>query len=168
MRTDNPTIYVSDPAHQRGAWIDATQDPEDIRLEITDRVKTEEYTIFDYDGFGPVEIREYAPLDVVSRVAQGIKEHGNAFAHWVTDVLGSVDYLSEPSRFEDAYLGTWKDVEAYADSLIDDMGWYAVMEEHRIPIGYFDIKAFARDLVLGGDIAASEDGLEVHIFDPRI
>ena len=59
-----PQIWIASLAdynngHLRGAWIDATQDPEDLHaatqriLSESQEPGAEEWAIHDYDGFGP-------------------------------------------------------------------------------------------------------------------
>jgi antirestriction protein len=129
----------------------------------------EEYGIFDYEGFGPVRIGEYESLDTVSMIGQGIAEHGMAYAHW-TALVGTAD-LEEAAEFEDAYLGRWDSVKAYAEELLDDFGIErditAAVPEHLQPYVNVDVEGFARDLELGGDIRVSTGHDGVYIFDGR-
>ena len=55
-------------------------------------------------------------------VARGIAEHGNAFGHWAA-ILDSID-PDDLAAFEDAYLGHWPTVEAYAEELVEGIGLF--------------------------------------------
>ncbi|WP_163511212.1 antirestriction protein ArdA [Fodinicola acaciae] len=181
MSADSPQIYVADLAayvagRLRGVWIDATQDPEDIHLEIKSmladedtggNVRREEYAIHDYEGFGPVTLGEYEDIATVAGIARGIAEHGPAFAAWVT-TRDRINLEDDLDSFQDAYLGTFDSVKDYAETLADDMGWYAAMADAGISESYLDVAAFARDLELGGDITTVECDGSLHIFDPRL
>ena len=68
--------------------------------------------------------------------------------------------------FRDAYRGSWDSVEDYAAELIEDCGVLDGADE--VIVRYFDYEAFARDLVLGGDVSVVEiEGTfqGVYVFD---
>ncbi len=87
----HPEIWVgslSDYKNGRlhGVRLDVTRDPDELRDAIAFMLRTgydvsaEEWGIMDYDDFCGLNLSEYESLDVVSRVAKGIAEHGEAFA----------------------------------------------------------------------------------------
>jgi antirestriction protein len=129
----------------------------------------EEWAVHDYEGFGPVRLSEYETLATISRVARGIAEHGPAFAHWAE--LVGLDDADELDRFEEAYLAHAESVEAYAEELLDELGYVQLIEEavpkHLQPYVTLDVEGFARDLELSGDITTSEGDGGVYVFDPR-
>src|SRR5713226_7065571 len=97
---ESPQIYVADLAaynegHLHGAWIDATQDPEDIGAEISAILAkspvagAEEWAIHDYQDFGSLRLSEHESLETVSKAAKLIAEHGDVFAALV-DHLGGL------------------------------------------------------------------------------
>jgi antirestriction protein len=105
-------------------------------------------------------------MERVTTVALGVTEHGPAFAAWV-DHGGDVD---NEAGFEEAFVGSWDSAEDYADSLLDDFGLEAVLDQ-AVPQALrayvtIDSEGFARDLELGGDITvvANPDG-GVWVFD---
>lgn len=162
-----------------GDWIDADQDEDHLyddvramlaRSPIARRLgePAEEWAIHDYEGFGPVHLGEYESLRTVAELGQGISEHGIAFAHWASHV-GKLEE-DRHGEFEDAYLGEWHSVREYADHIIDDLGYseqiIAAVPEHLQPYVTIDSSGFGRDLILGGDVYASETGEgTVHLFD---
>jgi antirestriction protein len=168
---ESPQIYVADLAaynegHLHGAWIDATQDPEDIAAEISAILAkspvsgAEEWAIHDYQDFGPLRLSEHEDLETVSKAAKLIAEHGDVFAALV-DHLGGLSSLDEAeSTFEDNYQGTFKDVGQWAEDFANDTG--APLETYR---SYIDWDAVGRDAEMNGDIFSFEtsDG-RVHIF----
>jgi len=174
---DAPRIYVASLADYNagllhGTWVDAAQSSEDLygaveqMLRASPTAGAEEFAIFDYEGFGPFRLHEYESLDNVAKVAKGIAEYGAAFAHFVHLTEGSD--LDPLTAFEDAYLGHWESVEAYAEQLLDDYGY-----EDRIgrswpepiqPYVRVDIETIARDLELSGDITTSEGDGGVYVF----
>lgn len=164
----SPAIYVASLADYNngilhGAWIDAAREPEEIQADIDAMLakslepEAEEFVIFDYDHFGLCRINEHDPIDVVARVARGIKEHGNAFAAWV-DV-----YEKDPGSWDDfseAYLGHYNSVQDYADRLADELGYAEQLDkvpESLQPYIRFDCEALARDMELSGDIYTVRD-----------
>lgn len=131
--------------------------------------KAEEYAIHDYEGFSKLRLSEYEDLETVSALGKGIAEHGLAFAAWAS-VLDRSD-PEQLDRFQYAYLGEWDSVDAYAEQLLDDVGVTDELDkisESIRPYVSIDIAGFARDLVLGGDITAVDDGEHTYIFDGRL
>jgi antirestriction protein len=103
----------------------------------------------------------------VAKVARGIAAHGPAYAHWAS-IVGIHD-PDELARFEDAYQGHAESVEAYAEELLDDLGYSELIErslpEHIQPYVHLDVAGFARDLEFAGDITTSEGDGGVYVFD---
>ncbi len=171
---DNPRIYVAslsdyNAGRLHGAWISANQEPGELHEGINQMLAkskepiAEEWAIHDYEGFGSLHLSEYESIEHVSQLAQGIAEHGSAFAHWA-DYLGSSpwDYLD---RFDDNYLGQWTSTTEFAESMLDDMGIDidSLVDERWQPYISFDVDAFARDLSYDFHIAEDADG--VYVFD---
>lgn len=173
----SPRIYVAslsdyNAGRLHGRWIDATQDVEEIHADIrgmlalSPELEAEEWAIHDHDGFGPVQLSEYESLELVSEIAQGIAEHGEAFAAFVE----VADH--DPSRFplfEQMYRGRWESLYHYADHLLEELG--ADRELAQLPEWLrnnviIHVEGFAEELQANGTIMtmpASEGGL--HVFD---
>jgi antirestriction protein len=188
--TTGPRIYVASLTDYNagilhGEWIDATQDPEDIAEDIRqmlassptakrEGVVAEEYAIHDHEGFPAPVVDEFTPIEYVSTVAQVIDGHPEPDA--VRAWLGNDPYVIEANgvdpdalaqAFDECYRGCWSSVEEYAEQLADDLGMLAEMPENLR--SYFDMKAFARDLVMGGDIWTENDGSGgVYVFDGNV
>jgi antirestriction protein len=146
-----------------GAWIDAARDPEQIQADITGVLAAspwtartgepaEEWGIFDTDNFGACRIDQHEDLEWVSAVAKGIAEHGPAFAAWA-------DVMDDPERlpdFEEAYLGEYDSLEAYAEELISDLGYDDLLDRVVPPSlrPYVDINivGYAQDMWLNGEV----------------
>lgn len=160
-----------------GQWLDAARDPEDIHRDIHSLLAgsptaaqsgeiAEEWGIFDYEGFGATRIDEHESIGYIAKLAQGITEHGLAYAAWA-DVMQDEELLD---GFQDAYLGHFDSVEAYVEQLVDDCGYDELLDravpESLRPYVQIDIAALARDMALGGDLhtVAAEPG-GVWIFD---
>lgn len=175
QREDGPRIYVAslsdyNDGRLHGAWIEADVAPEEIERSIHEMlarspsVGAEEFAIHDLEGFGPWRPGEYESIATVAVMARGIAEHGNAFGHWaaILDDVGPDDLAA----FEDAYLGHWPTVEAYAEELVQEIGLFNEDDVPDSVAGYlhFDYEGFARDLELSGDITTSEGDGGVYVF----
>lgn len=167
----SPAIYVASLADYNngvlhGAWIDAARESSDIQADIDAMLaqsrepNAEEFAIFDYDQFGQCRLHENDPIDLVARIARGIKEHGYAFAAWAEVNEGTAERFDD---FTEAYLGRYDSVQDYAEQLVDDLGYTA--ELAKLPESLrrylrFDTEALAHDMEQGGDIypVGSPDG----------
>ncbi len=172
-----PQIYVASLADYNagrlhGVWIDATLNKEEINEAVTKMLKrspepfAEEYAIHDFEGFGPLRLSEYESLETVERLAQGISEHGMAFAHFAS-CFGTTD-ADLLDDFGNAYIGHYDSVKEYAEELLVDLGAEQVLEK-MVPEGlasyiHIDVDFFANDLEISGDIMTSEGDDGVYIF----
>ena len=125
------TDYANGRLH--GVWIDATQEPEELHEAVSYMLSSscyrdaEEWGIFDYEGFGSLKLGEYASLDTVSRIAQGIEKHGLAFTAWAEYV--GADNEHELERFEDHYRGEYDSMQAYVEDVLDNIGFNHELEQ---------------------------------------
>jgi antirestriction protein len=172
----HPRIYVADLAShnqgiQHGLWIDADQEAEGLQADIeallasSPTTGAEEYAIHDYDGFAGFEISEHEDLAVVSRVAQGIARHGDAFAAYV-QIVGTDD-RDLLDRFEDFYVGSYNNPEAWAREVGADLEWGRHLDEVVDPMLrpylVIDYARFARDQRQNWDVLEGIDG-RTHVF----
>jgi antirestriction protein len=174
-----PRIYVAslsdyNAGRLHGTWIDASLAPDEMHDAITGMlqasptdVRAEEWAIHDFEGFNGLHLGEWEDLGHVSKVANGIKEHGLAYAHWAT--LVSTD--EELDQFEERYLGQWPSRTEYASDVLDDLGLYEQVEQavsdNLRPYVTLDAEGFGRDLELGGDISVVDLAGSVYIFSNR-
>ena len=129
-KTTNPKIYVADLAAYnagklRGIWIDATQEPDEIKAQVQAMLAespepvADEHAIHDTDGFEGAFISEWANFEDVHQITLLIEEHGALGAellnHWNNDV-------DEVRRlFEDGYyLGVWERVADYVQEVTEE------------------------------------------------
>lgn len=172
-----PRIYVAslsdyNAGRLHGSWIYAAQEPETIHEGVQRMLSTspepgaEEWAIHDYEGFGYVRLSEYSDFETVSRIAQGIEKHGEAFSAWIA-------YIGDPSEencrnFEEAYLGHWNDLRTYAEQLAHDMGLTEdiIPAEHRNYIS-IDIDRFTAELEMDVVVAAARSG-GIYVFNPYV
>jgi antirestriction protein len=154
-------------AELHGRWINACEIIDDIYAEITEMLEkspepgAEEYAIHDYEGFGPLRLSELEPIETVARIAEGIAEHGLAFAHWAALVGTTEDDLES---FTEHYLGHWPSMEAYADQLVDDFGVQQELDRLTVPFREYirvDTEALARDLEIEYLTADADDGVYI-------
>lgn len=182
-----PEIYVASLADYNagkyhGTWIDATLDPDEIRIRIATMLRHSpvlraegetfgDWAIHDYDGFGGIRLGELEDPEYINAVALGISEYGDAFAAWV-DING----LPEPrnpdtlvQQFRDAYLGQYASLDDYGETIWDDMGWQSLIESVLPPEiarnGSVMAHRLADDMWKGGDIQiAHTDGGRIWVF----
>lgn len=170
---DPPRVYVAslsdhNDGRLHGTWIDATQEVDEVNAEVQAMLSrspmplAEEYAIHDYEGFGPLRLSEYESIESVVRVAQGIAEHGEAFAHWADYIGLTVDDLE---RFEECYQGTWPSARDYVESLVEDLGIEEALDRAELPFREYirvNIDALTRDLQIENHFSEGPDG--VHVF----
>jgi antirestriction protein len=175
MMSTTPRIYVACLAAYNngilhGQWIDADQSAYELHdaiqqvLTASPQPGAEEWAIHDYDGFGSLRLGEYESLERVAAIAAGIAEHGEAFTAWF-----SYDQSRDPvdtSAFEDAYLGEWASLRAYAEDYAESTGLYDAAEKSGSPYVVVDIDMLTRDLDI--ELYSVESGHHtVYVFDPR-
>lgn len=164
----SPRIYVAslsdyNSGRLHGAWIDAAQDPSDIQAEIFLMLKAsptnpraEEWAIHDHEGFEGAKISEHMSVYAVSELAKFLEETEEAGGAWLANGM-------EPDldAFQDAYQGTFDDIEAYAHDLLENTGELESIPEHLRP--YFDVEFYGEDLIRAGEIwtARTSEGLAV-------
>lgn len=171
-----PRIWVGSLADYNagrlhGDWLDAAVPDEELRAAVqrilagSHEPDAEEYGIFDYDEFGAFRVGEYEQLDVVTRVARGIAEHGLAFAAYAQ--LHDADPAMLDS-FGDSYVGKYNSPEEWARDVLHDS--LEAELDRTVPEalrGYVSINyaGFARDAELSGGMhfERSPDG-HVYVF----
>lgn len=168
-----PSIYVASLAdcnngRLHGEWLDAARDPADIAAMLARSIEpdAEEFAIHDFEQFGSCRIHEYASIELVSQIARVVQEHGYAFAAWADVHEGDTERLSD---FEAAHLGHHDSVEAYAEQMVEELGYrteIAKLPESLQAYICVDTAAMARDITHSGDIyiAPDPDG-GVWLFD---
>ena len=167
--TTKPSIYVAclaayNSGYLHGAWIDAGQDEQAIRAEITAMLNcspiagAEEYAIHDYEGFESLRISEYEGVASVVRKAAFITEHGALGAAVAEHFGGDMDEAEE--ALADRYHGQDASLADYVQELTEDTITIPESLRH-----YIDWEAMARDAEMGGDVFTIQTAHdEVHIF----
>lgn len=166
--SETPSIYVAclaayNNAILHGAWIDATQEPDDIKAEVQAMLKAspephaEEWAIHDYDGFHGIKLSEWEGFELVHAYASFIEEHGSLGV----EVYNYYDDLEEACEaLCDRYVGCYRSLADFAQELTG--------ETTTIPENltyYIDYDKMARDMEMSGDILSIETGMgAVHVL----
>jgi antirestriction protein len=181
----NPRIWVASLSDYNngnlyGAWLDATLDPDELGNAIAFMLRNspsrdaEEFAIFDADDFGGYNVSEYANLQTVSRIAQGVAEHGPAFAEWVDLVGDQSNELLTDEAFRDHYEGEWDSLEDYVEYILDETGFTAELDRALAGLPEdlrrhvkVDLEGIAEEWAQGLHLAERGDG-RVWVFDAHV
>ena len=131
MSVDQPTprIYVASLAaynsgELHGTWIDACLGEVEVMHQIRRMLGTspvgpaEEWAIHDYEGFGPIRLDEYETIGHVCRIAEGIANHGIAFAVWAS-LLNPAEWSDQLDEFEDHFEGVYDSYRDFGEQLLE-------------------------------------------------
>ena len=171
-QTLEPRIYVACLAAYNngwlhGAWIDVGDDVDAVWAQIAAMLKTspvagaEEHAIHDYEGFGGVEIAEYASIARVVEIAAFLHARGNLGALVLDHLEGDIEAAA--TAMDEQYRGVF---ERLADC-------FQALTEETVEIPeplalYIDYEAMARDAQLNGEVFTVETAHdEVHVFWSR-
>lgn len=167
--TNTPRIYVAclaayNQGRLHGAWIDANTDAWAIwdginaMLARSPVAGAEEFAIHDYEGFGSVQIAEYAGIETVADTAKFLAEHGEVGAEVLAYYGGDLDEARE--AIIDRYLGCYSSLADHMQEITE-----GAIEIPQALLFYVDWDAMARDAEMSGDlftITTSHD--VVHVF----
>lgn len=179
LTTENPkpeySIYVAclaayNSGHQHGAWIDATQEPEEIEAAVQAMLarspvpKAEEWAIHDHD-LGGVSISEYESFATVSAIAKAVEEHGSAFAAYIGHV--GIDYSAQDwnvtvDHFQEAYRGEFSSMADYAEEYCMDV--YGMGEVPEWLQHHIDWESVGKSLEIG-EMWSAEAPNGVYVFE---
>lgn len=167
-----PRIYVAclaayNSGRLHGAWIDVEDDAEVVRAAIAAMLKAspepmaEEWAIHDYDGFGGVEIGEYAGIDRVVEIAAFLRARGALGALVLAELNG--DLGAAVGALDEQYHGVFASLAHCLQDLTEETT--AIPENLRL---YIDYEAMAQDARLNGELFTVETGTDaVHVFWTR-
>lgn len=166
-----PRIYVACLAAYNsgvlhGAWIEVEDEAQvwaaiAAMLKASPEPMAEEFAIHDYEGFGGVEIAEYAGIARVVEVAAFLRERGRLGALVLAEVGGDLD--AARAALDDQYRGCFSSLADSFQELTEET--VEIPETLRL---YIDYEAMARDARLNGEVFAVETGPdEVHVFWTR-
>jgi antirestriction protein len=164
-----PRIYVACLAAYNngilhGAWIDVEDDEGAVWESINAMLKAspiaaaEEFAIHDYEGFGGVEIAEYAGVARVVEIAAFLRERGMLGALVLSHLNGDLNAAAE--ALDDQYQGTFRNLAEYMQELTEET--VTIPESLRL---YIDYESMAQDAQLNGDVFTIETAHdEVQVF----
>ena len=164
-----PRIYVAclaayNSGWLHGAWIDVGDDADAVWAAIAAMLKTspvaraEEWAIHDYEGFGGVEIAEFAGVDRVVEVAGFLRQRGALGALVLEHVGGEVE--AAVSALDEQYHGVFESLADCFQALTEETT--VIPEALR---NYIDWQAMGRDAQLSGDVFTLETSHDaVHVF----
>jgi antirestriction protein len=170
-RDYHPRIYVADLASQRrgiqhGLWLDATQETSELTadivalLESSPTVDATAWAVQATEDFGGLDLHGFTDIPLISRLAQGIAEHGTAYAVWVSIVGTSDTDLLE--QFEDFYLGNYDSPEAWARATGEELDWDTQLDRTvdpgLRPYVTIDYAKYAREAQYNWDVLQGIDG----------
>jgi antirestriction protein len=167
-----PRIYVACLAAYtsgwlHGAWIDVEDDVDAVWDAIKAMLKAspiplaEEHAIHDFEGFGGVEIAEYASIAKVVEIAAFLRARGALGALVLAEVGG--DLAAATAALDDQYHGVFASLAECFQALTEETT--AIPETLRL---YIDYEAMAHDARLNGEVFTVETGRdEVHVFWTR-
>ncbi|NQE65337.1 hypothetical protein E1H18_1118 [Caulobacter sp. RHG1] len=167
-----PRIYVACLAAYNagvlhGAWIDVESDAEAVwaairsMLEASPEPMAEEFAIHDHEGFGGVEIAEYAGIARVVEIAGFLRARGRLGALVLAEVGGDLE--AAETALEDQYRGCFSSLADSFQELTEET--VEIPQALRL---YIDYEAMARDARLNGEVFTVETAPDaVHVFWTR-
>jgi len=166
-----PRIYVACLAAYNsgvlhGAWI-AVEDEDAVWAAIRAMLaaspvpRAEEFGIHDHEGFGGVEIAEYASIGRVVEIAAFLRERGLLGALVLDEVGGDLDVAR--AALDDQYQGVFASLADCFQEITEETT--VIPEGLRL---YIDYEAMARDARLNGEVFTVETAHDqVHVFWSR-
>jgi len=174
MEDESPKVWVEclasyNAGESVGRWVTVPETVEEMQEEINQVLKSskqpfaEEWAFHDSEYFKPFDISEYEDLENLVKKANIINrvDDIDAFTAWDA-TTSDIDFLTEDEiieKFEDEFMGTYRDEKDYAYELMNDC--YSVPEHLS---NYIDYASFWRDLTYDGYYSANAPGMEVYIF----
>jgi len=178
--TPNPLIYVASLAdheaeHAHGVWLYAAGEPEAVYDDIHRMLGqssvpgADRFAIHDSEGFGAFRVHDTDSIELVTKVARGIREYGLAYALWAEVNEDSPELLD---HFTTAYTGHYESLSAYVSQRVQQQGHESALDqavpEYMRPFVRIDYEALGEQLFYDGDImVCAADGGGVWIFDER-
>lgn len=135
------------------------------RLLTREAEGPDEWIVLDYEGFGSFPVPEYIDVSTLVAIAEGIGEHGPAFAAFLTIANGQT--VDAAQRFADSYLGHWDDPSDYAEEWAAESGFSEdLLPEHLREYVRLDLEVLVDDLERDVSFVPDPDG-GVFVFARR-
>ena len=167
-----PRIYVACLAAYNngwlhGAWIDVEDDADAVREAISAMLTAspvkgaEDYAIHDEEGFGAVDIGEYADIEWVVAIAAFLRERGKLGGLVFNHLDGDLDAAKK--ALDEQYQGVFERLADCFEALTEETTVVPENLRH-----YIDYRVMAEDALAGGDIFVIETARDkVHVFWSR-
>jgi antirestriction protein len=175
-RRYHPLVFVADTTSQEqglqhGQWLSAARTADELRMDIVAMLARSPvphavgWEVQATAGFAGLDLHGFSDVALISELGQGVSRHGAAYAAWVSTV-GTED-REQLARFNDFYVGSYDDLEAWGHSLGQDFEWDAQLDEVVDPllrphlrIDYAAVAHAARE---SWDVLFGHDG-KLHVF----
>jgi antirestriction protein len=167
-------VHVSSYADgvDHGVWIDASNEPTELddaisaMLDASPSPHDRAWAVGSTRGFAGISLDGVHDTSLIHTLALGVAEHGTAYAAWV-DMIGTND-PDQLAGFEDFYVGSYDNPEAWARSVAEDLDWPEQLDREitdpflrrYVVIDYAKV---ARDGAAGWDVVTGIDG-RTHVF----
>jgi antirestriction protein len=171
-----PRIYVADLTSgaqgiEHGRWIDANQPADELDADIaamldsSPTVDAGEWAVEATDDFAGLDLHGFTDTTLISRLGRGVAGFGPAYAVYVQIVGTATPDLLD--KFEDFYVGSYDNPEAWAREVGEDLEWGRHLDEVVDPMLrpylVIDYARFARDQRQSWDVLQGIDG-RTHVF----
>lgn len=171
-----PRIYVADTTSAQrgishGLWIDADQEPNELDDDVAAMLASSptpdatEWAVQATEDFAGLDLHDYTDTTLISLLAKGVAEHGFAYSAWVA--INGTDDRVVLERFNDFYVGSYENAEAWMREVADDLGWQKqrgrIMDPLLQPYVTLDYAAMAEDAARSWDTVTGIDG-RLYVF----
>lgn len=172
---DPPRVFLSDDGAfakgvDRGRWLDAASDAEELIAARDELLTTSPFaggtiSIRRHSGFAGLAIAADENLTTVSQLASGIATHGRAFAAYA-DWLGRDEETL--AAFPHAFAGSWPSVTRWAETYVEERGWWDQLSEHvdpqLLPHLRIDFERLGRELTYDHYVVEDNEASQVYVF----
>lgn len=163
MPKDTPRVFIEslgayNEGRSVGEWVDVTGDPQDL-WDAIERILEKggnpggDWAIHDYEGFGKLNLGENPDIEAISKYAELLEEHGDAFLAFLSLDAGYSDVEDIEENFQERYAGEWKSPTDWAENFLEDTGGPTPEQAEM----YLDWEMLARDMEIEADEEDSEN-----------
>lgn len=127
---------------------------------------SEEHFIAGSDGFPDgFTVEEYHDIDELCEVVEVLEsDEGDAIVAFMGHHCGNYSVSEAKGKFDDGvYRGKWNSLEDYMEDYLESAGTLESIPENLRY--YFDVKAYARDMEINGDVYTVDASGGVYVFD---